>query len=230
MKVLVACEFSGVVRRAFQAAGHDAWSCDLQASDDASIYHIIGDARDVVREGWDLLIAHPPCTRLTNSGVRWLAERDLWGELEEGAALFRDMLDAPVARIAVENPIPHGHAMARIGRKYDQIIQPWMFGHDASKATCLWLKGLPVLRPTKFAEPRWICCGIEVSREAGKYGCPNCNGDNGPARPRWSNQTNSGQNRLSPGRDRANQRSKTYEGIAAAMAHQWGSTSHQEAA
>ncbi len=195
MKVLIGCEFSGVVRRAFQARGHDAWSCDLQASDDASVFHIVGDVRDVVHEGWDLLIAHPPCTRLTNSGVRWLAERNLWAELDEGAALFRDMLNAPIARIAVENPIPHGYALRRIGRKYDQIIHPWQFGHGETKATCLWLKGLPRLKPTNIVEGRHARV-----------------------------------HRMSPGRDRANQRSKTYEGIAQAMATQWGSMQLQEAA
>jgi hypothetical protein len=154
MKVLIACEYSGAVREAFRAKGHDAWSCDLLPADDASPYHIQGDARPLLTQGWDLLIAHPPCTRLTNSGVRWLHERNLWSELDEACALFRDFLAAPIARVAVENPIPHKYAMERIGQRYDQIIQPWQFGHGETKATCLWLKGLPALVPTDVVSGR----------------------------------------------------------------------------
>lgn len=187
MKVLVACESSGVVRQAFRDRGHDAWSCDLLPADDGSRFHIRADAANVARDGWDLLIAHPPCTRLANSGVRWLAERNLWAEMEEGARFFRQFLDAPVLRIAIENPIPHKYALRKIGRAYDQIVQPWMFGHGETKATCLWLRNLPPLQPTD----------IVPGREQRLH-------------------------RLSPSPDRWKERSRTYEGIAAAMAEQWG--------
>lgn len=157
MKVLVACEFSGVVRRAFADAGHDAWSCDLLPAEDRSNRHIIGDARDLLTDGWDLLmVAHPPCTRLCNSGVRWLAERNLWADLDAAAELFSDFWNAPIERIAIENPVMHRHAKARI-RCYEppaQSIQPWQFGHGETKRTCLWLKNLPPLRPTNVVAGR----------------------------------------------------------------------------
>jgi hypothetical protein len=157
MKVLVACEFSGVVRRAFADRGHDAWSCDLLPSEDRSNRHIVGDARDILNDGWDLLmVAHPPCTRLCNSGVRWLAERDLWSDLDEAAALFSAFWNAPIERVAVENPIMHRHAKARIVNYQPpaQTLQPWQFGHGETKATCLWLRGLPKLVPTNIVEGR----------------------------------------------------------------------------
>lgn len=157
MRVLIGCESSGAVRRAFRALGHDAWSCDLLPADDGSEFHLQCDVRAVpVGYGstWDLAIFHPPCTRLTNSGVRWLHERNLWGDLEEAADLFRFCLDFPAARVAVENPIPHGHALKLIGRKYDQIIQPWQFGHGETKATCLWLRNLDPLEPTDIVDGR----------------------------------------------------------------------------
>jgi hypothetical protein len=172
---LIGCEFSGVVRRAFAARGHFAVSCDLlpgeglcgRQGDYDSIraygYHYQGDVLDLVlgdanlymeHGGFDLAIFHPPCTRLANSGVRWLHERNLWSELDAAAAFFRALLALPIDRIAVENPIPHRHALERIGRKYDQIIQPWKFGHGETKATCLWLKNLPPLTPTRTVAGR----------------------------------------------------------------------------
>lgn len=155
MRVLIGCESSGAVRRAFRLRGHDAWSCDLLPADDGSEHHLQCDVREAIARGpWDLGISHPPCTRLTNSGVRWLHERDLWGEMEEGAALFRACLDADIPKVAVENPIPHRYALERIGRKYDQIIQPWQFGHGETKATCLWLRGLLPLAPTLVVDGR----------------------------------------------------------------------------
>lgn len=155
MNVLVGCESSGAVRRAFRLRGHDAWSCDLLPADDGDAHHIVGDVREAIRSRrWGLGIFHPPCTRLTNSGVRWLHERDLWAELDEGVELFRACLDADIPAVAVENPIPHGYALSRIGRKYDQIIQPWQFGHGETKATCLWLRGLPRLTPTHIVDGR----------------------------------------------------------------------------
>lgn len=150
MKVLIACEFSGVVREAFRELGHDAWSSDLLPTEIPSPYHLQGDVLQYLDKGWDLMIAHPPCTRLCNSGVRWLNERNLWQELEEATEFFKAFLNAPIARIAVENPIPHKYAIERIGRKYDQVIQPYMFGEPYRKATCLWLKNLPALVPTQI--------------------------------------------------------------------------------
>lgn len=157
MRVLVACEYSGTVRRAFAARGHDAWSCDLLPSDDRSNRHIIGDARDLLNDGWDLLmVAHPPCTRLCNSGVRWLEERNLWAELDEAAALFSAFWNAPIERICIENPVMHKHAKARIVnyQPFAQSVQPWQFGHGETKRTCFWLKNLPALTPTNIVEGR----------------------------------------------------------------------------
>lgn len=195
MRVLVACESSGTVREAFRAQGHDAWSCDLLPADDNSQHHVQGDAVALLREGWDLLIAHPPCTRLTNSGVRWLHERNLWAELDEACDLFKAFLNAPIARKCIENPIPHKYALERIGRKYTQIIQPWQHGHGETKATCLWLDGLPPITPTNVV--------------AGRHGY--CHS-------------------LPPSADRWKLRSKTYDGIARAMASQWGDQVLQVAA
>lgn len=196
MRLLVACEYSGVVRDAFRARGFDAMSCDLLPTERPGP-HYQGNIFDVLYDGWDAMIAHPPCTRITNSGVHWLNRRNLWKDLDEACEFFRAMLDAPITFIGVENPIPHGYAMERIRVPYDQIIQPWQFGDPESKATCLWLKNLPMLEPTNILpEP---ACG------------------------HWENQTASGQNKLSPGKDRPKLRAKTYQGIADAMASQWGS-------
>jgi len=197
LRVLVACEFSGIVRRAFANRGHDAWSCDLLPAEDRSNRHITGDVRDILHDGWDLLIvAHPPCTRLCNSGVRWLSEpppgrtrEEMWAELDEGCTLFSDLWNAPVDRIAVENPVMHRHAKERI-RNYQepsQSVQPWQFGHGETKRTCLWLKNLPPLTPTNIVEGRT---------------------------PRVHH--------MSPGPDRWKERSRFFPGIAEAMADQWG--------
>ena len=196
-RVLIACEYSGTVRRAFEARGHDAWSCDLLPAEDGSNRHIVGDARDHLGDGWDLLmVAHPPCTRLCNSGVRWLtvppngrSREDVWAELEEGAALFSDFWNAPIDRIAVENPVMHRHAKALIRgyRPPAQSVQPWQYGHGESKRTCLWLKGLPILTPTN----------VVSGREQRVH-------------------------RASPGPDRWKERSRFFSGIADAMADQWG--------
>jgi len=146
IRVLIACEFSGRVREAFRKRGFDAWSCDLIPSEDGSPFHIQTDVRNVLDRGWDLLIAHPPCTYLCLSGVSWLyRKKGRWEKLKEAASFFRELLNAPVSHIAVENPIPHSYALRLIGRRYDQIIQPWMFGEPYQKATCLWLKNLPPL-------------------------------------------------------------------------------------
>lgn len=210
MRVLIACEFSGTVRRAFDAAGFDAWSCDLLPAEDGSNRHITGDVREVLGWGWDMLIvAHPPCTRLCNSGVRWLSTpppgrtlADMWTELDEGAALFSDLWNAPIQRVACENPVMHRHAKERIVNftPAAQSVQPWQFGDFESKRTCLWLRGLPALvapYPT-----------IETARAA--LGLP---ADAMPAER---------VHRMPPGVDRAKERSRFFPGIAAAMAAQWG--------
>ena len=204
MRVLIACEFSGTVRRAFRLLGHDAWSCDILPADDGSEHHYQDDIRNVLGRGkpwnepsWDLMIAHPPCTYLTNSGVTWL-HRDptRWAKLDEAAEFFKMLLDAPIPRIAIENPIMHKYAKERIGGvKQSQVIQPWMFGHTESKATCLWLKNLPTLKETK-----------NVKEEMLKLP------DSERQKLHW----------LPPSADRWKLRSTTYSGIADAMATQWG--------
>jgi hypothetical protein len=194
MRVLVACEYSGVVRDAFARAGHTAWSCDLLPSE-APGKHYQGDVRDILDSGWDLLIAHPPCTYLAVSGLHWNKRRpERAQETERALDFVRLLMDAPVERIAIENPI--GCISTRI-RKPDQIIQPWQFGHPESKATCLWLKGLHPLNHTDVLPL--------------------------PESGRWQNQTPSGQNKLGPSPDRWKLRAATYTGIAQAMADQWGS-------
>jgi hypothetical protein len=199
VRVLVACEYSAVVREAFRRLGHNAWSCDLLPSEDNSPYHLQGDvmgvlidhtttarwqqpmAHDLPRK-WDLMIAHPPCTHLAVSGARWF--KDKMVEQAEALDFVKTLMLAPIPRIAVENPI--SIISSRI-RKPDQIIQPWQFGHGETKATCLWLKGLPKLVPTNIVEGR---------------------------EPRV--------HMMPPGPDRWKERSRTYAGIAEAMAEQWG--------
>jgi hypothetical protein len=194
MKVLIACEYSGTVRKAFRELGHDAWSCDLLPSDDNSEYHIKGDVAELLQKSWDLMIAHPPCTYLCNSGVHWLGrQKGREEKMREGALFFKTLLEANIPKICVENPIMHKYAKQIIGCDYAQTVQPWQFGEDASKATCLWLKGLQKLEPTNVIK-----------------------------KDRYANQTPSGQNKLGPSADRWKIRSKTYEGIARAMAEQWG--------
>jgi len=181
MRVLVACEFSGVVRDAFKERGHDAWSCDLLPTETPG-KHFQQDVLSILEDGWDLLIAHPPCTHLAVSGARWFKEKQ--EEQKEALLFVRALLDAPVARIALENPV--SIISSRV-RKPNQIIQPWQFGHGETKATCLWLKGLPNLVPTN----------IVSGREARVH-------------------------RMPPSPDRWKERSKTFTGIAQAMATQWG--------
>jgi len=193
MKVLVACEYSGKVRDAFTKSGHFAMSCDLLPSDVPGL-HYQGDVLNIINDGWDLMIAHPPCTYLSVSGMHWTTRGIRDPKLTEDALQFVQMLmDAPIKHIAIENPV--SVISSRI-RKPDQIIQPWWFGHDASKKTCLWLKNLPLLMPTNKLD-----------------------GDN---KTRRANQTASGQNKLPPSKDRWKIRSETYQGIADAMAEQWG--------
>ena len=233
MKVLIACEYSGRVREAFRKLGHNAWSCDLLPAEDGSPYHLNCDVRDVLDFGWDLMIAHPDCTYLCSSGLHWnkrgaLVDGRPRQELTEEALGFVQLLmDAPIPRIAIENPI--GCISSRI-RKPDQIIQPHQYGDDASKSTCLWLKGLPKLHPTNHVHPRMVCgCGNTYSSPADdEWACPVCNGKH-KALPRWANQTDSGQNKLGPSDDRWKERARTYQGWADAMAWQWGGSSRIDA-
>jgi hypothetical protein len=187
MRVLVACEYSGTVRDAFIAKGHDAISCDLLPTDVPGP-HYQGDVFDIIDDGFDLMIAHPPCTYLCNSGVRWLhTDPERWNHMREGAEFFRRLLDAPIPRKAIENPIMHKYAVEIIGRRQDQVVQPWWFGHGETKATGLWLEGLPPLIATNVVEGR-----------EGRI------------------------HKMPPGPDRWKHRSTTFEGIALAMASQWG--------
>jgi hypothetical protein len=215
LRVLVGCETSGVVRRAFLALGHDAWSCDLLPSEDRSNRHMIGDVRSFLDWGWDLLaVMHPPCTRLCNSGVRWLSEPppgrtkdEMWRELDEGAALFSACWNAPIARKCVENPIMHRHARERIENyRAPQIIQPHWFGHPVFKSTGLYLDGLPPLVATNPLTPpapgtdehkAWS--SIHRATGWGKH-----------AAGRWK------------------ERSRFFDGIGAAMAAQWGGDARDE--
>jgi len=196
MRVLIACEFSGIVRDAFAAHGHDVWSCDLLPTS-TSGQHIQGDVLDILDQGWDLMIAHPNCQYLCSSGLHWnkrIEGRDL--KTQDALSFVRDLMNAPIDRICIENPV------GRIGtaiRKADQYVQPHQFGHDASKKTGLWLDNLPSLEPTQHITPRIV-----------------------DGRERWSNQTDSGQNKLAPSPDRWKLRAQTYQGIADAMALQWG--------
>lgn len=184
MKVLVACEYSGRVREAFRALGHDAWSADLLDAEDGSPFHLKGDVLPHLGKGWDLMIAFPPCTHLAVSGARWFPEKKADGRQEAALAFVRALMDAPIPMIAIENPVS---IISSQIRKPDQTIQPWQFGHGEVKRTCLWLKGLPKLQPTDVVD----------GREARVHKMP-------PSPLRWK------------------ERSRTYQGVADAMASQWG--------
>lgn len=220
--VLIGCECSGIVRDEFRKHGHNAWSCDVQPAEDGSPYHIKDDVLTTLDHGWDLAIFHPPCTYLSSSGLHWNKRVPGRAKKTEAALRFvRKLLDAPIHRIALENPV--GCISTRI-RPYDQRIQPYQFGEDASKGTCLWLKNLPPLKMTKYIKPRMVCqCGgVFTYDEEFMHGCPHCGCGPGVAKPRWSNQTDSGQNKLGPSETRGQDRARTYPGIAKAMAEQWG--------
>jgi hypothetical protein len=199
LRVLIACEFSGIVREAFRKLGHDAYSCDLLPAEDKSFYHYQFDIRSLLKmevsEDWDLIIAHPPCTYLCNSGVQHLSKQaKRWEQMQQGAIFFRSLLNANCEHIAIENPIPHKYAVEIIGKQYDQLIQPYQFGHRESKATCFWLKGLPKLIPTSDLKEETKMLPKNQSQRL---------------------------HYLPPGVDRAKERSRTYTGIAKAMAVQW---------
>lgn len=199
MKILLGCEESDTVRSEFEKLGHDAWSCDLIPSRNPdNKKHIQGDVLSILDDGWDMAIFFTPCTYLCNSGVHWLYRRpERWELMKRDAELFRACMTAKITRIVNENPIPHRYALEIIGRKYDQTIQPWQFGHPESKRTCLWLQNVPKLIPTNVLSL--------------------------PQSGHWDNQTKSGQNKLPPSKTRARDRATTYLGIAQAMAQQWGS-------
>lgn len=196
MRILVACEYSGRVRDAFIRHGHDAMSCDILPTD-APGPHYQGDVQNILGDNWDLMVAHPPCTYMTNSGVTWLhKDPTRWAKLDDAAAFFKLLLDAPIEKIAVENPIMHKYAKERIGGvKQTQVVQPWMFGHTEQKATCLWLKNLPLLVPTNDVKAEMLQLP-----------------DNERQRLHY----------LPPSADRWKLRSTTYMGVAEAMADQWG--------
>jgi site-specific DNA-cytosine methylase len=192
MRVLIACEYSGVVREAFRKRGHDAWSCDLLESDDSSPFHFKQDVLEVLVQGWDLMIAHPPCTHLAVSGAKHFHKKVK--EQAEALDFVRVLLNAPISKIALENPVS---VISSKIRKPDQIVQPWMFGDPFTKTTCLWLKGLPKLVPTKIVDK-----GARHVTKSGK------------SLPQWYN--------LPPSKDRWKIRSRTFQGFADAMAEQWG--------
>lgn len=222
MRVLVGCEFSGIVRDAFSSLGHDAWSCDILPSErDGN--HFQCDVRDVIDMDWDIGIFHPPCRYLSNSGVHLLKkEPGRWEKMIDAARFFKLLLDCNIPKICVENPVMHSYGINHIGTNYTQTIQPYNFGDDASKRTCLWLKDLPKLIDTEFIKPDYICsCGYRFEYDLGKYGCPNCNGCCGAARQIWGNQTKGGQNKLPPSKTRSQDRSRTFAGIAQALAIQF---------
>lgn len=203
MRVLIACEYSGRVRREFEKLGHDVLSCDFEPAEDGASNHYQGDVMDVINDGWDMMIAHPPCTRLTNAGVRWLHKPpagktldEMWNELDEAAEFYLMLRDAPIPKKAIENPIMHKYARERIEPQPRQIVQPWWFGDKALKATGLELINLPELVPTKKLTPP-------------KSGTPE--------HAKWSEV-----HRMPPSPTRWKERSRTYPGIAAAMAMQWG--------
>ena len=202
MKVLIACEYSGRVRDAFIRAGHEAMSCDILETEVPGP-HYQGDIRDVLYDGWDLMIAHPPCTRLTNSGVRWLKVppsgktlEQMWADLDAAADFYKLLRDAPIPRKAIENPIMHCYARKRVQVGHRQVVQPWWFGEPAFKATGLELIGLPDLRPTNVL--------VRPAKGTDEY-------------KRWS-----AIHLATPGPDRWKNRSRTFQGIADAMADQWG--------
>ncbi len=201
--MLVGCERSGIVRDAFLAKGHNAWSCDL-AETRVPGPHLLGDVRKFLEMNWDLFIAHPECRYLCNSGVKHLyLEADRWLHMIHAAAFFKELLDAPIRQKCIENPIMHGQGMEQIYVGYTQIVQPYNFGEDVSKATCFWLDGLEPLQNTGYFPPRIV-----------EY--------NGKKVKRWGNQAPSGADRTPPGADRSEKRSNTHPGIADAMAEQWG--------
>jgi hypothetical protein len=222
MKVLVACEESQTVTKAFRAVGHEAYSCDIKPpSGGRPDWHLLIDARALLNQEWDLMIAFPPCTHLASSGARYFEEKRKDGRQQRAIDFFLAFAHAPIPRIAIENPVG---IMSTVWRKPDQYIQPYEFGHPESKKTGLWLKNLPYLRPTKICEPEYYTLpdGTVYRDKKGKR-YSKTHYFSGRMQARWRNQTPSGQNRLGPSATRAQVRGRTYQGIADAMAKQWGS-------
>jgi hypothetical protein len=221
-RLLVGCECSGIVRDAFAAIGWDAWSCDLLPCERPG-QHLQCDVLTVLDRDWDMFIVFPDCTFLCASGMHWTTRGLRDPILTVNALIFVNrLMESPVKRFCLENPVGRINTAVR---KPDQYVQPYNYGHDASKKTGLWLKGLPELQPTRFIPPRMVCPCENVFEHVGEWltlpqTCPICDGLK--AKPRWANQTDSGQNRLGPSDDRWMERARTYEGIATAMAHQWG--------
>lgn len=222
MNVLIGFETSGRTREAFRARGHNVLSVDLLPAEDGSPHHYVGDFFDVAGLGWDLMVVHPPCTYLTGSGLHWNKRRpERAVKTEEAIEFVKRVWSVPIHRKALENPLG---CLSTRWRPYQQRIQPYQFGEDASKGTCLWLENLPPLEiePALRVPGRWVCCGKVLDIEkVGRYGCPHCLGEKRPLE-RWANQTDSGQNRLGPSEDRWKERSRTYPGIALAFAKNWG--------
>jgi hypothetical protein len=207
VRILIGCETSGMVREVFRARGHEVWSCDLLPSEDISPWHIQGDVRDAIADSqWDMLIVHPECTYICGSGLHWNDRGRGWEKTDAALGFVRWLLNLPIPKIALENPV--GLISTRV-KKATQYIQPWQFGHDASKKTGLWLKGLPPLEPTEIVPGREVLSVGKLVR-------------------RWANQTDSGQNKLAPSPNRWKERSRTYRGIAEAMAGQWGGAIPQD--
>lgn len=214
MRVLIACEYSAIVRDAFRARGHDAWSCDRDPTEGDPAYHIQGCVLQILNDGWDLMIAHPPCTRMANSSVKHLyigcreengIDPEKWEELEEGAEFFNKLGKAPIGKIARENPVMHEHAIKLTGGKADQYVQPWWFGSKKNKATGFRLKGLPKLVKTNVVGPmpKTVLKGTPEYRSWNEC---------------WY---------MSPGPDRGKKRARTNLAVAKAMAEQWGGTDGQ---
>jgi hypothetical protein len=233
VRVLIGCEFSGIVREAFRNKGHDAWSCDLLPTE-ISGNHLQSNILRILDLKWDLAIFHPPCTYLAGSGLHWNKRIPGRAQLTEEAVQFvKTLMQAPIKRIALENPIG---CLSTKYRKPDQILQPYQFGHPESKSTCLWLKDLPPLKPTNILSPppAWIrcdCCDDFIctihKMHVADCSCPEIDVwavkdiDPYTTGGRWKNQTPSGQNKIGPSPDRWKERSRTYTGIAEAMAEQW---------
>ena len=196
MKVLIACEFSGTVREAFAKLGHDAWSCDLEPTEMPG-NHYQGDVIDILADGWDLMIAHPPCTHLAVSGARHFEQKRKDGRQQQGIDLFMQMINAPIPKIAVENPVG---IMSTIYQKPNQIIEPYEYGHNCTKKTCLWLKELPLLKPTNIVDKGDVWVAKSGKRMSQWYYDSSC----------------------LPPKEREKMRNKTFQGIADAMANQWG--------
>lgn len=237
LRILIACECSGTVRDAFRALGVAAWSCDTSPDVHRSPFHLQADVRTILASRWDAMIAHPPCTFLNSAGLHWITRgrieadgRPRAAHQAEALQFVRDLWAAPIEHVALENP--QGCINTKLPEMpRPQYVQPYQFGDDASKKTGLWRRGLPELTidPAQYVQPRAVCRDCEFTHTGAiegrhsmfSHGCPICGAEAGRIAPRWSNQTDSGQNKLAPSPERGALRAVTYPGIAAAMAAQW---------